>query len=169
MEKTITCPTCKSDYKSQPNNCSKCGYPFSGTEMERSKFVGQQILKKRNVSDTKDNIKRARIILWIIGGINIFFSFLSYQDFSLIIGIFLGVIFIGFGFLTYRKPFISIITPLILLVLFYAASAIQDPSSLIQGVLWKIVILASLTYALVGIIKSEKIRKESDFLREQSF
>jgi len=169
MEETLTCPTCKSDFKTKPVSCSKCGYPFSGTDKERATFIGQQILKKGDVSDTKDKVKRARIILWIIGGINILFSLLIYQNFPLLIGVILGLIFIGFGFLTYRKPFISILTPLILLVSYYIFLGIYNPNTLIQGVIWKIVILSSLVFALIGLIKAEKIRKESDFLREQNY
>jgi hypothetical protein len=174
MEELIVCPTCKTDYESQPENCKKCGFPFSASDKEKSVFIGQQILKKGNVSDTKDRIKRARIILWVIGAINIVSPFLFYNNNSLqglyiIMGVFLGLVFIGFGFLTYKKPFVSILIPLILLVIFYVAAGIVEPITIIQGLIWKVLFLSGLIYGLVSIIKAEKIRKESLFLKEQNY
>ncbi|MCD4724127.1 MAG: zinc-ribbon domain-containing protein [Bacteroidales bacterium] len=174
MNKMIICPTCKTNYEIQPETCTKCGFPFTGTEKEKSIFIGQQILKKGNVSDTKDRIKRARIILWIIGGLNILSPFLIYnnnplQGIYIITGIIIGLIFIGFGFFTYKKPLISILIPLILLLLFYIIGAIAEPISLIQGIIWKVIFVSGLIYGLISIIKAEKIRKESEFLKEQNY
>ena len=174
MDKIITCPTCKTEFEIQPEICKKCRFPFTGTEKEKSIFIGQQIFKKGNVSDTTDRIKKARIILWVIGGINILSPFLIYnndplQGIYIITGIIIGLIFIGFGFFTYKKPFISILIPLILLLLFYIIDALADPITLIQGITWKVIFLSGLIYGLISIIQSEKIRKESEFLKEQNY
>lgn len=174
MENTTICPVCKTAFNEQPVNCSNCGFPFSGTEKEKSLFIGQQILKKRTVSDTKDKIKRARIILWIIGGMNLLAPFVAYanspaQNVFIVAGIILGLIFIGFGFLAYKKPFISILIPLILLVLLHLAAAIADPSTLIKGIVLKVLFIGGLVYGLAGIIESEKIRKESEFMQKQQY
>jgi len=168
------CPTCKTDYEVYPDNCIKCGYPFSGSDKEKATFVGQQILKKGSISDTKDRIKRARTILWIIGAINVLSAFVLYNNSPLqivymITGSIIGLIFIGFGFLTYKKPFISILIPFILLLLFYTINAIINPFTLFQGLIWKVVFISGLTYGLVSIIQAEKIRKESAFLNEQNY
>lgn len=174
MENTVVCPVCKTAFSEQPLNCNTCGFPFSGTEKEKSLFIGQQILKKRTVSDTKDKIKRARIILWIIGGMNLVAPFVAYanapaQNVFIVAGIILGLIFIGFGFLAYKRPFISILIPLILLVLLHLAAAIADPSTLIKGIILKVLFIGGLVYGLAGIIESEKIRKESEFMQKQQY
>lgn len=41
MENTIICPVCKANYENQPQICTKCGFPFKGTEKEKSLFIGQ--------------------------------------------------------------------------------------------------------------------------------
>lgn len=174
MDEIITCHTCKTKYEVQPEKCKKCGFPFAGTEKEKSLFIGQQILKKGSVSDTTDKIKRARIILWVIGGINILSSFLIYystplQEIYIIPEIIIGLIFIGFGFFSYKKPFISILILLILLLLLYVLNAIVDPITIMQGIIFKTIFLSGLIYGLISIVQAEKIRKESEFLKEQRY
>ena len=174
MENTVICPTCKSNFEKEPKICSNCGYPFSGTDKEKSLFIGQQIVKKSTVHNTKDRIKRARNILWILGGLNIIYPFIGYvnnpfQFIYIIIGLFFGLFFIGFGFLTYKKPFISIVIPLIIWVLFQLLAAFGDPSTIFQGIIWKGVFLTALIYALISIVEAEKIKKESEFLKQQKY
>ena len=171
--KTI-CPTCKTEYDSQPDICGKCGFPFSGTDKEKSIFIGQQITKKGKITGTKDKIKRARSILWVIGALNIVLPFLIYQndidyDLYVITGFIIGFIFIGFGFLTLKKPFISILIPLIILILSYVFAVIENPISIFQGLILKVIFLTGLIYGLAGIIQSEKLRKESEFMKEQNY
>lgn len=170
MENELLCPICQSKYDTLPDNCTKCNYPFSGTDKEKSIFVGQQVLKKSTVKGTKDKIKRARIILWVIGGLNIIASPFIYDElYVLIVGIIIGIVFIGFGFLTYKSPFISILIPLILLILLYTIGTIDDPSTFFHGILWKILFLSGLVYALIGIGEAENIKKESNFLKGQDY
>jgi hypothetical protein len=174
MESNFVCPACKSSYEIQPDFCTKCGFPFSGSEKEKSVFIGQQIFKKGKVADTKNKIKRARIILWVIGALNAIGPFVLYVNDPMYAtyttaGVIIGIVFTGFGFLTYRKPFISILIPLIILIISYLVEAINEPISLIQGIIWKVIFLGGLIYGLTSIIEAEKIRKENEFLKEQKY
>ncbi len=174
MSSKFKCPACQTEYVLQPEFCAECGFPFKGTEQQKSAFIGQQILKKGTVSDTKDKIKRARIILWVIGGLNIIFSLLAYngsqqQKDLIIASAILGLIFVAFGFLTYRKPFIAMLIPLLLLLLFYTYDAIQDPASIFMGILWKVIFITGLVYGLIGVIKAQRIRGESAYLKKQAY
>jgi len=175
MEKVIICPNCKSNYEIEPPTCSTCGFPFNGTDNEKSLFIAQQILKRGKISDASDQIKKARIILWFIGGFLILVSFLNLIKNPMreiyIFGVlfFLGLLFIGFGFLTYKKPIISILIPLIMLLLFYTMEEIAEPNTLFQGILVKFFFLFGLLYSLVSVIKAQQIRKESDYLKEQKY
>ena len=139
-----------------------------GTEKEKSVFIGQQIFNKGVVTETKDRIKTARIILWIIGGVSILIAF-----FDPLLGrsmIITGLIFVGFGFLTYKKPLISVLIPLILLLLEYTFQVIIGGLSfLFTGIILKTLILTGLICAVVSIIKAEKTRKKSEYLKEQNY
>ena len=165
-----TCRTCKTNYEILPQICLKCGFPFAGTEKEKITFSVQQTMKKGHIAESKKHIKTARIILWVIGGLyfvsTLFHS--SLERGAMIDAVITGLIFIGFGFYTYKDPFISILIPLILLLTIYTTQAIIDPSTIFQGLLWKIIYLSLLTYALVSVIKTKKLMKESEFLKEQS-
>ncbi|QQS50991.1 MAG: hypothetical protein IPM71_15665 [Bacteroidota bacterium] len=169
MNEMIKCPTCKTEYEQQPDNCGNCGYPFSGTDKEKSHFVAHQILKKGKISDTKENIRNARIILFVIAAFNILLPILKYSEVTnggvqIGIGIFIGFIFLFFGIIAKKKPFISILIPLILLIIFYALIAIIQPISLVQGVVWKVIFITGLVYSLITIKESDKIKKESSHL-----
>ncbi len=176
MSETVVCPTCKTNYESKPLICAKCGFPFLGTEKEKAIFIGKQISKKSQISDTQSKIKRARVILWVIGGLMFVSGFFIKtggstltDSIEVVIRLVIGLIFIAFGFLTYKKPLISILIPLILLLLNYTIAAIINPYTLMQGFVLKIIFLGSLGYALLGIFQAEKIKKESDFLNEHDY
>jgi hypothetical protein len=165
-----TCPTCNTYYDVQPQCCATCGFPFLGTEKEKSVFIGQQIVKKGHIADTKKRIKVARIILWIIGGVNTIMALFFILQNNLYRGIevlLVGLLFIWFGFYTCKKPLISILIPFVLLLLSYTANAIVAPALLLDGLLWKVLSLLGLLIALVSVIKAEKLKKESEFLKAQ--
>jgi len=174
MEKTETCPICKTTYEAVPNTCSKCRYPFSATEKEKSVFIGQYFVKSGKISDTKDAIKRARIILWIIGGSNVIIPYIKFFinpvfSYDVVIGPTIGLIFIVFGFYSYKKPLISIWIPLVLLLLFYTSDVVVDSANILRGIIWKALYTGVLIYCLISIYQSEKIKKESNFLKDQDY
>jgi len=164
-----TCKICKTDYEILPQTCQKCGFPFAGTEKEKTAFSVQQIIKKGHIEESKKHIKIARVILWIIGGFNLVSSFFYSEDsVTMITAIIIGLIFIGFGFYTYKKPFISILIPLSFLLLVHTIIAIIEPATIFQGLILKIIFLFLLIYALVSVMKTRKMMKESEFLKEQN-
>ena len=174
MDDLKKCPTCKTVYELQPDKCDNCGYPFSGTDMDKSHFVAHQVLKKGKISDTRDRIKNARIILFVIAGFNIIVPFFQYSntDFGgVLIGlsILIGLIFLVFGILAKRKPFISLLIPLILLLVFYLLDFIVEPATLFRGMLWKALFIGGLLYGLISIKESEKIKKESNHLAMKDY
>lgn len=170
MSETIICPICKSQYQEKMSACTKCNFPFSASEKEKAIFIGQQLVKKSRISGTKDKIRRARNILWIMSVANFVFIIISTNSEQvLILSAILSLIFIGFGFLTYKKPFISIFIPLSLLLLSYIVTGIIEPSFLINGIIWRIVFISGLSYALLGIVEANKIKKENAYLMEQKY
>lgn len=172
MPEQKKCPVCKSLNEVKEEYCNSCAYPFNASETEQSKFIGQLILKKSSIAEAKTKIKRARIALWLIGAYFILstlyiFTSISYDLLPLayfLPGIFFGILFVGFGFLSYRLPAISIIIPLVLLLAYWVFSAALDTNSLLNGLLFKIAILLILGYALLSVFHSQKLKKESDFL-----
>lgn len=169
------CPGCKTENDKEINNCAQCSYPFNATKAEQSKFIGQLILKKSTISEAKTKIKRARIALWVIGAYFIFntlfsFMFISFDLLPIVYYlplIFFGIIFIGFGFLTYRLPALSIIIPLVLLASYWILNAVLDTNSILSGLFFKVAIVMILGYALISVFQAQKLKKESSFLNLQ--
>lgn len=166
METKSQCPSCKAAYEVQPVVCAQCYFPFEGSEDEKAKFIARQIMNKGHISDTKERIKRARILLFIIAGTNIVFPFFMYAKAPLgpiliALSVVVGLVFLFFAFRAQKKPFSSIGIPFILLLASYILGFVIDPASLFRGLLWKGVIISGLGYALWSINKSKQIYKES--------
>lgn len=71
-------------------------------------------------------------------------------------GIALGIIFIICGFAVYSKPVIATVTGLVLYVGAAAAMATIDPSSLVKGIILKIIIIAVLAKSVKAAFAYEK-------------
>lgn len=170
MSDLKTCPVCQTNNMISAEKCVSCVYPFDASKSEQSKFIGQLILKKSTISEASTKIKRARIALWVIGGYFILSSIISilmvnnFPIAFILPNILFGILFIGFGFLTFRLPVISIIIPSVLLLAYWVLMAVLDTNAIIRGILFKIVIIMTMGYALVSAIQSQKLKKESDFL-----
>ena len=168
----MRCPVCETENHESNEHCITCNYPFTASQEERSKYIGQMIVKKSNIEEANTKIKRARILLWIIGGFFILgTAYQLFQPFSLPIlyyapNFVLGLIFIGFGFLTYRLPIIATIIPLILITAYWVFLMSQDINMFIKGILGKVVTFVILVYATYAAVEADKIRKENKYLRE---
>ena len=157
----IDCPACKKSYEVKPNNCAKCSFPFEGSDKEKSVFLGKLIMQKSVIADEKRRIKIARVILWIIGVMNIAATVIMSGKVT-----YVGILFIVAGFLTYKLPLIATLIPFIVLIVTEIALALINPSNLLNGLLLKMVYYVGLSYALAGIIKAQRIKNKSDFFKE---
>ncbi len=106
-ENSLVCPNCKTNFESKPDLCRSCGFPFKGTDKEKSVFIANQIMKKGKISDKKKRIKISRILLWVIGVFCMIYPLLSFRNtseasFYFILYYTVALLFIAFGFLTYK-------------------------------------------------------------------
>lgn len=168
MDSIVKCPTCHTSYPREPkDSCYHCGYPFHGTEKEKAVFVATKIMNRDRIVDTTKSIKRARYILFALGGINLLLALLPgfyYYPVQVILGSLLGGIYLVLGYMAKNYPFGSILIALVLLLALYAINAWIEPFSLVRGVLWKVLILSGLIYALVDVIRANRLRKQSEYL-----
>ncbi|MFN5169489.1 MAG: hypothetical protein ACK5DD_07680 [Cyclobacteriaceae bacterium] len=164
----MNCPNCKSPYNETEKLCVICGFPLTGTDAEKSKFIGQQVLKEGVISESKSALQRAQMILFFIGGINCLLGLiggLAVPEKVVIIA--LGVLFLTFGLLLKKSPKFIMSTALLLLTLSYLFTAFSDPSLLLRGIFWKFLYIGSLGYGLYAIYRAEKLRKESEYLNQK--
>jgi len=104
--------------------------------------------------ETKRGINKGRYALFIIGGLYVIVGFLEafvIEGHDLLFGIIdwiVAVVFIGLGIWSYRKASLAYIIGLgfyitIILLLFAV-----EPTSIINGVIWKVLVIYSLIYGI---------------------
>lgn len=99
-------------------------------------------------------VRKARNILFIIGGLQLIGLFtisnLPEPEMWVSAGIiiFVALLFVGLGFWTKRKPYTAILTGLIVYGSLVLLSAIFEPTSIVRGIVLKIVAIVLLVSAL---------------------
>lgn len=160
----MNCPTCKTVYETDVELCAKCGFPFRGTEKEKSSFIAQQIIKVGHIEDARKSVKSAQTILLVIGAFNIILSLITKNIGIIIVGSIIGIGFIVLGLIVKKSPMLFLSIALSILLLLYIADAIQDISSLSRGLIIKVAYLTSLGYAIVRVKRASAFTKESEYL-----
>ena len=162
------CKICKTEINDDIAVCNICKYPLKGTDKEQASYVAKQVMQKSDVEESIERLKKSRIILFVLGAFYIIVPFTPLMNTpssgALTISIVLGLMFIGFGFLTFKKPKIALIIPLSLTVLYYLILLMINPLLLWTGILWKMIVLMGLGYGYFSVRKSDKILKENEYL-----
>lgn len=158
------CPACKKEIIKEVDTCSFCAFPFNGTEKEKAIHIGRFINEKTVVDTSDRSIKRTRLVLYIIGGLQMGYVLLSLLGGAELLGLILLVIvagtFIVSGILLKKSPLLFTILPLILLVFFYAMKYIVDPYSLRRWIGLKVLIIGALCYNVYHVLQSNKFMKK---------
>lgn len=131
--------------------------------------------EKHDKQQSNRVVNRGRIGLYIVAGLyalagiyEAFFMLGAEVLFGIIDWIVAGI-FIGLAILSYKKAFIAMVTGLAVYLLLIVLLAIVDPTTIIQGVIWKILITALLVHGIKEA-KSTEVKKEkvsSDELLDQ--
>ena len=162
------CKYCKSETNEGITICEICNYPVKGNEKEQASFIAKQVMQKSDVVESIERLKKSRMILFLLGAFNIIVPFTPLLNdptsFEYIFSITLGLILIGFGFLTFKKPKTALLIPLSLFVLHYMLLLLINPIYLFSGILWKMIIIMGLGYGYFSVKKSDKILKENKYL-----
>lgn len=164
----LQCHNCKTETMETVSICTVCNYPLQGTEKEQASFIARQVIQKSDVSESMARLKNSRILLFAIGAFYLIVPFTpllsTNSSTTLITSLVLGVLFVSFAFLTYKKPLMAIGIPLGLTLLYYLILFLINPLYLWSGILWKIIVLTGLGYGFISVRKSNKILKENSYL-----
>lgn len=132
---------------------------------EDHKEIRNDIVKKAHIqSATNKTINKGRYALFVVGALYLgigFFEgfFMAGHDimFAVIDWVIAGL-FIGLGIWSYRKASTALIIGLGLYVLLMVLFLIADPISIVRGIIWKVVIIGYLIYAIRTALDEEKIQ-----------
>lgn len=164
----ISCKICNTENSEGTSICTVCSYPLKGTEQEQAAYVAKQVTQKSDVMESIGRLKTSRAILFALGAFYIIIPFTPFYGSNSFVAIaisaILGLIFIGFGFLTFKKPKIALLIPLSLTIFYYVILLLISPMLLWVGILWKMIVLMGLGYGYISVRKSQRILKENTYL-----
>ncbi|PKP05398.1 MAG: hypothetical protein CVU11_00395 [Bacteroidetes bacterium HGW-Bacteroidetes-6] len=162
-----TCYHCKSKgLKDEDYFCPNCRFPQRGDQIEMKKYLIAVKRKKRLYLEHKKAIKKARNILFILGTINLVFglilgmSKMPNSNIILVACLICAAIYFGLGFWSQRKPFAAILSGFFIYIVLNVVAAVQDPNTIYQGIIWKVIIISGFVYGYKGAKDSEGLEKE---------
>ena len=129
-------------------------YNEDTNEVRLAKMTEKQIQKLSNKA-----VNRGRIALFIVAGMYLlagtYEAFFMYGADIIFGAIDWGVsaIFIGLAILSYKKAFVAMVIGLAVYLGLVVLLAVFDPSTIIQGIIWKIIIV---TFLVLGIQETYK-------------
>ena len=170
MSSMNTCEVCNIKI-SDENICPVCYYPLKGTKEEQVKYRAKQVMQKSDVKESFTKLNKARIILFAIGGLYFLLSiYLLSKSAPYIVvypGLGISVFFLGFGFLSYKFPIVSLAISFGVIVFYYLILFMISPALLWSGLLWRAIIFFGLGYGLLSVVKAAKILKKNPYLASQ--
>jgi len=166
IDDPTVCYYCKSKgLKESDKYCPVCAFPQGGTRIEMNSFMHQIEKKQQLLIDQKKAINKARIILFILAGINFVFGIILgqfvYHSVAVIIScVIAALLYFLLGLWSRKQPFPAILTGLIIYIFFIIISAFSDPTTIYQGILWKVLIISGFIYGYQGAKDSKKLDLE---------
>lgn len=155
------CKCCKESILQADEFCASCGFPLKGTEEEQGKYIGQYILGTHNISEDENQINKSRKGLLIVAGLLVVGGFWSAKSggevaaINLVGNIILAIVFAFITLWSEKNPFAAFITTLLLFLSLQIVAFIINPSSLVSGILLKVVIIALLVNGVVSAAKTK--------------
>ncbi|MDP4266278.1 MAG: hypothetical protein Q8880_02440 [Bacteroidota bacterium] len=172
IEDYTKCHYCKSIGLTQDDTfCPNCGFPQRGTQTEMRNFIWNIRNKKLLLKEQKKAINKGRNILFILAGLNLLFGIVLIVtgkiNISVILGIMISaVIYFGLGIWSMKNPFPAILTGFFIYIVLSVIGAINDPKSILNGIIIKAFIIFAFIYAYLGVKDAEKLEKELESIKK---
>jgi ribosomal protein L37E len=167
-----TCYYCQSTgLKENEKYCPNCAFPQGGTQAEMKKFKWNIHNKKKLLEEQKNEIKKAKYILFILAAFYFLYGIMEglvmRVDIAvLIVSYMCAGIYFGLGLWSRIQPFPAILSGLFVYIVFVVISAIYDPYSLYEGVLWKFIIISGFIYGYKGAKESKFLATELESIKK---
>jgi len=166
------CFYCKSKgLKESEKYCPVCAFPQGGSQIEMKTFILNVKKKKELLEKKKKAINKARIILYVLAGLNLLIGLIIGLIISVNIPVLLScgigaVIYLLLGVWCEYQPFPAILSGLFVYLVFNVIAAISDPHTIYQGIIWKVVIISAFIYGYKGVKDSKNLEVELQSINE---
>tara|TARA_R110002074_G_scaffold70386_2_gene163447 strand:- start:1707 stop:2213 length:507 start_codon:yes stop_codon:yes gene_type:complete len=141
--------------------CNHCGHPEKGTDQQRAQFFAKRAVQKNKNIDAVDKIKSARNTLFVLSGLIAIFGFVGYSSnnsvLDLSINLLLSVIYLALAFWSEKNAMMALLLSLLLYITTIAIFTILEPTTLMKGLIWKIVIIS---YLGKGMYSASAVKKQ---------
>lgn len=162
------CACCTNTYQSVDTFCMTCGYPLQGSEDAQRNHIANRTIKEVDLIELDKKVKAASQSLYWIAGIIEFSSLIGYFTLAesddltvfLITTVILVGAFLAFAVWSKTKPVTALISGLSLYIIVQLLNLIVDPTTILKGIIFKILIIGYLVKGIMAVLESEKIKKE---------
>ena len=160
-----SCALCRGLVPVQQEFCGNCGYPANSTEKNKKRFKSNRVEKKKKLDEIESKIKNAGYFIFLIAAFNALYGFISESPEEKIVYLVLAGLYVIFGILAFKKPFIGILLAFVLYGTLLILTAFVDPTILFKGIFMKVMIIGSFVFALTRFKVSKELKLELDFNR----
>jgi hypothetical protein len=160
-----TCILCNNQVKLTETFCSNCGYPQHGSIDQKNNFMEKRERNKITMAEAKEKVRSATIVLAIMSGIALVVGLFYGANGKSEEGVSHGISFILYGLLAWwsvHKPFPAILSGFILYLTFNIINAFEDPVTIFQGILFKVIFIVAFVKGVIAAKKAQDISKETN-------
>jgi len=161
---TAFCNSCNTAVSNADAFCNNCGYPLHGTEQEQMDFISNRTYKEIDLEDYNKQIKKAGMALYLIAAFALLWGIILYatsKELAILLGsLIICIIFVALGAWSRRKPLAAILSGAALYAILIILSAIDNPITIVSGIIWKVLIIGAFIRGIKSAIEAEKIKKE---------
>jgi hypothetical protein len=166
------CHYCKSTgLKETDIYCPNCGFPQHGTQGQMKKFLWNISNKKKLLEEQKGAVRKARNVLYIlaafnfVGGIGLGLVN-GIKPVVILAGVLAGGVYFALGLWSKKQPFAALLSGFFVYIVFTVITAINDPSTIYKGSIFKIFFIAAFVYGYRGAKDSKKLEAELQSIRK---
>ncbi len=162
------CACCAHQYQLEDSFCNSCGFPLLGSKEQQDAHIANRVVKEIDLIDLNKKVDTACQSLYWITGIITLSTIIGYfalpEEGDLFVFLITSTIMIG-AFLALAvwsksKPATALISGLSLYVIIQVLNMIGDPSSIVRGIIFKVLIIGYLIKGIMAVLEVEKIKKE---------
>ena len=165
------CPHCGAPVEPTAAFCATCGKAVS------SGSTGPRIVEREDLASTEAGIKlqaesllkqshKAFVCLLVVALLQFVAAFIflglapGMPHVSVVVGI-IGGIFLGLAVWARRSPLPAAITGLVILLTLWAVDAVVDPTTLVHGIIVKLIVLLVLGRAIQAGVRYRQLMRET--------
>lgn len=162
-----SCISCHDAVSEHDLSCESCGYPLRGSDFEQRTFINHRDYQQLELQEMNHKIHSASQTLYVLAAIAVLYGIIGYAFSSKAnfpvetLMTYLGVAAVYFVLALWSKvqPVTAIITALILYVLLQVLVVLDKPTSMAEGIIIKIVVVAYLVKGIKSAMEAQKIRR----------